>query len=85
MGLPLAVDCGDGDTNASYRELRYSITILAALRDLGHRIPLELIAEIYLDHLRLLTSNLGKKASRNLGAIHISNIQVSLSLKIPSS
>ncbi|WP_445785339.1 hypothetical protein, partial [Sphingorhabdus sp.] len=39
------------------------------LRDLSHRIPLELIAKIYLAHLRLLTSNLGKKASRNLGAI----------------
>lgn len=33
-------------------------------------IPLELIAEIYLAHLPLLTSNLGKKASRNRGAIH---------------
>ncbi|WP_373474291.1 hypothetical protein, partial [Sphingorhabdus lacus] len=43
---------------------------IASLRDLSHRIPPELIAEIYLAHLRLLTSKLGKKASRNLGAIH---------------
>jgi hypothetical protein len=48
---------------------------IAALRDLGHRIPLELIAEIYLAHLRLLTSNLGKKASRNLGAIQNAKLQ----------
>ena len=37
--------------------------------EVNGRIPLELIAKIYLAHLRLLTSNLGKKASRNLGAI----------------
>jgi hypothetical protein len=54
-------------TPQSLRNLRDRI---AALRDLSYRIPLELIAEIYLTHLRLLTSNLGKKASRNLRAIH---------------
>ncbi|MGE3692669.1 MAG: hypothetical protein AB7F98_14950, partial [Novosphingobium sp.] len=41
-----------------------------ALGDLSHRITLELIAEIGLPHHRLLSSKLGSKASRNLGAIH---------------
>src|SRR5689334_18959791 len=43
---------------------------ISALRDLGHRITLELIAEIGLPHHRLLSSKLGSKASRNLGATH---------------
>ncbi|MBP8233225.1 MAG: hypothetical protein KAY22_13045, partial [Rhizorhabdus sp.] len=38
------------------------------LGNLGHRITLELIAEIGLPHRRLLSSKLGWKASRNLGA-----------------
>src|SRR5690554_4227063 len=50
------------------RNLRNRIT---PLRDLGNRIPLEIITEIYPAHLRLLTSKLGKKVSRNLGAIQV--------------
>ena len=41
----------------------------APLGDLRHRIALELVAEISLSHLRLLSSKLGKKASTNPGAI----------------
>ena len=41
-----------------------------AATHLRHRITLELIAEIGLPHHRLLSSKLGSKASRNLGAIH---------------
>jgi hypothetical protein len=39
-----------------FRNLRYPIP---ALGDLGHRITLELIAEIGLPHRRLLSSKLG--------------------------
>jgi len=42
---------------------------IAPLRDLGHRIPFEIVAEITFTHVGLLASNLGKKASTNLGAI----------------
>lgn len=48
------------------RNLRYPV---APLGDLRHRIAFELITEISLSHRRLLSSNLGKKASTNLGAI----------------
>src|SRR5690554_6939736 len=51
------------------RNLRNRIT---PLRDLGNRIPLEIVTEIYPAHLHLLTSKLGKKVSRNLGAIQTS-------------
>lgn len=47
------------------RHLSYRITPFG---DLSHRITLELIAEIGLPHRRLLSSKLGSKASRNLGA-----------------
>ena len=50
------------------RNLRYRVT---PLRDLHHRVTLELIAEIGLPHRRLLSSKLGPEASRNLGAIQI--------------
>ncbi|GGC36816.1 hypothetical protein GCM10011371_25260 [Novosphingobium marinum] len=50
------------------RNLRHPV---AALGDLGHRITLELVAEISFPHRRLLSSNLGKKASTNLGAIQL--------------
>ena len=49
------------------RNLRYRVT---PLRDLHHRVTFELIAEIGLPHPRLVSSKLGLKASRNLGAIH---------------
>lgn len=51
--------------------LRYAI---APLRNLGHRITLELIAEISIPHRRRLSSKLGFKASRNLGAIHVAKV-----------
>jgi hypothetical protein len=35
-----------------------------------YRVPLEIVAEIGFAHDGLLASNLGKKASTNLGAIH---------------
>lgn len=44
---------------------------LAPLRNLGHRITLELIAEIELPHRRLMSSKLEPKASRNLGDIQV--------------
>jgi protein-disulfide isomerase-like protein with CxxC motif len=40
------------------------------LRDLRHSVSFEIAAEIGLAHDSLLASNLGKKASTNLGAIH---------------
>jgi hypothetical protein len=43
--------------------------LIPAFGDLGLRIALELITEIGLPHRRLLSSKLGSKASRNLGAI----------------
>jgi hypothetical protein len=48
------------------RNLRYRI---APLGDLKHRVTFEIVAEIGLAHNGLLASNLGKKASINLGAI----------------
>jgi hypothetical protein len=53
--------------------LRYAIT---PLRNLGHRITLELITEIGLPHHRLLSSKLGPKASRNLGSGPIKSLAV---------
>jgi hypothetical protein len=47
------------------RDLGYWIP---ALGYLGHCVTFELIAEIGLPHHRLLSSKLGSKASRNLGA-----------------
>lgn len=44
---------------------------IAALSDLGHWVTLELVAEIGLPHHRLLSSKLGSKASRNLGATQL--------------
>jgi putative transposase len=49
------------------RNLGYRIP---AFGDLGDRIALELIAEINLPHHCLLSSKLGSKASRKLGATH---------------
>jgi hypothetical protein len=46
---------------------RYRIT---PLRDLRHRITLELVAEIHITRQRRLSSKLGYRASRNLGAVH---------------
>src|SRR5690554_280341 len=46
------------------------------LRDLGNRIPLEIITEIYPAHHHLLTSKLGKKVSRNLEAIQQPPLQI---------
>lgn len=43
---------------------------ISALGGLGHRLTLELIAEIGFPHHRLLSSKSGSKASRNVGAIH---------------
>jgi hypothetical protein len=43
---------------------------ISTLGDLSHRIALELITEVGLPHHRLLSSKLGSKASRNLGATH---------------
>ncbi|MDA1357928.1 MAG: hypothetical protein O3A94_16895, partial [Proteobacteria bacterium] len=37
--------------------------------DLNHRVPFEIVTETGFTHHGLLTSNLGKKASTNLGAI----------------
>ncbi len=57
---------------------------IAALGDLRHRVPFEVLTEIGFTHLCLLASKLGKKASTNLGAIHndcIENTQTS-SLKL---
>ena len=48
--------------------LRNRITALSNLRD---RITLELISKIARPHQGLLASNLGKKASTNLGAIQL--------------
>ncbi|MFN3910735.1 hypothetical protein, partial [Hyphomonas sp.] len=45
--------------------------------DLGHRIPLEIVAETTFAHDGLLASNLGKKASTNLGAIQSSKVRFS--------
>src|SRR5690606_6684244 len=64
------------------RNLRYRISTLG---DLGHRIALELVSEIWLPHRRLLSSKLGKKASTNLGAIHLSVTSISRSLRYCSS
>ncbi|MGJ3258744.1 MAG: hypothetical protein ACFE0S_03985, partial [Rhodospirillales bacterium] len=40
------------------------------LRNLTHRVALKIVAEIGFAHSGLLASNLGKKASTNLGAPH---------------
>lgn len=50
--------------------LRHLCYRIASLSDLGHRIPLEILAEITSTHHGLLASNSGKKTSTNLGAIH---------------
>ena len=47
--------------------LRYR---MAPINNLGHRVPLEIPSDIDLTHFILLASNLGKKVSTNLGAIH---------------
>jgi len=52
------------------RNLRDGVSTLGNLRD---RITLELITEIARPHYGLLASNLGKKVSRNLGAIQTSH------------
>ena len=48
------------------RKLRNRI---ASLGDLRHRVSIKIVAELRFTHLSLLASNLGKKASTNLGAI----------------
>ncbi len=57
---------GTDSLNCDYHDLEWGVPTLG---DLRHRITLELIAEIGLPHHRLLSSNLGSKASRKLGAI----------------
>jgi hypothetical protein len=51
----------------SLRNFRHRV---ASFGHLMHRTVLELVAEPGVAHRGLLASNLGKKASRNLGAIH---------------
>ena len=48
------------------RNLRYPI---APFNNLDHIVLLEHFAEVAFEHLSLLASNLGEKASTNLGAI----------------
>jgi hypothetical protein len=48
------------------RNLRYRI---APLGDLHHSVPFEIVAETTFAHDGLLAAKLGKKASKNLGAI----------------
>ncbi len=48
------------------RNLRNRLTPLGNLQ---HRVSLEIVTEIGVAHHGLLASNLGKKASTNLGAI----------------
>lgn len=55
---------------ADPQSLRNIRNRVSTLRDLTHRVTLELVAEIAFAHYGLLASNLGKKASTNLGAIH---------------
>jgi hypothetical protein len=50
------------------RNLCYRI---ATFNNLGHRVALELLGEVASTYHSLLASNLGKKASTNLGAIQI--------------
>lgn len=51
---------------------------MPSLRDMGHRITLEFIAEIGLPHRPFLSSKLGSKASRNLGATQVRKVSVPL-------
>ena len=53
------------------RNLRYRI---APLGDLKDRVPLEVLGEVRFAHRGLLASKLGKKASRNLGAVQFSTL-----------
>ena len=39
--------------------------------NLDHSVPLEFFGEVAFEHLSPLASNLGKKVSTNLGAIHL--------------
>jgi hypothetical protein len=41
----------------------------ALFRDLSHSVTLQISVELNIDHLGLLASNFGKKASTSLGAI----------------
>jgi hypothetical protein len=56
---------------AHAQPLRHLRNRIAPLSDLRDSIALELITEISGPHHGLLASNLGKKASTNLGAIHL--------------
>ena len=57
---------------------------IATLRDLSHRVSFEIVAEITFAHHGLLASNLGKKTSTNLGAIH-ADLQGSADRRIQSN
>ena len=54
-----------------YVHLRNRITPLCDLKD---RVALEVLGEVRFAHRGLLASNLGKKASRNLGAVHAESL-----------
>lgn len=56
---------------AHTQALRHFRNRIAPLGVLRHCIPLELFTEIPLTHHGLFASNLGKKTSTSLGAIHL--------------
>jgi len=58
-------------SGAATSNWRTSVLSIPAFGELAHHIALELVTEIWLPLHRLMSSKLGKKASKNLGAIHI--------------